>query len=918
VTAGRGWRPALRIARRTVRRNLGRSLLVAVLVGVPVAGATLVDVLYRTFANPEREVYDVMGEADAVAEVTPRTSLPDFRPQPYLASGSNDVGDPDRDRDVTQVDLADLLPAGTELTPMPLQYQARLADGDGTVRIELTVAVLGGAQTAHEVRLDAGRWPESDDEVLLTRPLAERLELVNGAGVRAGARVAFHEGPTVEVTGVAVFPACLSCANVVAAPGSVAAGTAVDQEPLWLAMSDPRSLGYLVGLPAGADADQLWPALAEQGVALTPRDAFLHPERYEPAVGPGSVSLETLRVYALVALVVGLGLLEVVLLAGAAFAVGARRQVRDLGLVAVSGGTARQVRRTVLAQGLVMGAIGAVLGIVVGGLLAVLGKPLWQNLDDSLIDDWRFGPGEILVAAAVGLLSGLAAAVVPAFGAARMQPVDALAGRFRTGKIAARMPLVGVLLLAGGLLAAFVGNRTMAGDFAAYSRELEAAAGTGAFVQPPATAGPVAVQLLGATLAITGLVVMIPGVVTLLARVARRLPMSPRYAVRDAARHRHRTAPAAAAIMIVVAGSVGLAFLVAGTDRARELQYIAVLPPDVIGVTSQATLDDLDGTETTGLVGGAAAAVAALLPDASVLDVEVPLYDLAGSDTMPPDMPADAGSIWLNPPESFVAGCGECWYRSPGALAIATPELFELTTGRPMDDATRDALAAGDVVVFDHAVVDTDGTTLTYNPDGQEIRLPAHLAEPPDTHYGALPGGFVAAQTAADHGWQTVTSRALVSHATATADQIDGALDAAEANDAYGQRESQSDGTDIVFIALAAGSAFVTLVGVAISVALAAAEGRADLATLAAVGAPPRRRRAMAGAQALVVGGLGTTLGVALGVYMAVTSWPTTGSPDFIVPWQNVLITGIGVPVLAVVIAMVFTPSRLPLVRRLE
>ena len=48
---------------------------------------------------------------------------------------------------------------------------------------------------------------------------------------------------------------------------------------------------------------------------------------------------------------------------------------------------------------------------------------------------------------------------------------------------------------------------------------------------------------------------------------------------------------------------------------------------------------------------------------------------------------------------------------------------------------------------------------------------------------------------------------------------------------------------NLVLLLVAAAAAFVTLVGVAISVALSAAEGRADLATLAAVGAPPRRRR---------------------------------------------------------------------------
>lgn len=51
---------------------------------------------------------------------------------------------------------------------------------------------------------------------------------------------------------------------------------------------------------------------------------------------------------------------------------------------------------------------------------------------------------------------------------------------------------------------------------------------------------------------------------------------------------------------------------------------------------------------------------------------------------------------------------------------------------------------------------------------------------------------------------------------------------------------------------------------------LAAAEGRADLSTLAAVGASPGLRRRLAASQAVVTGGLGTLLGTAAGLVPAV------------------------------------------------
>ena len=84
-----GWRPALRIARRSIRRNLGRSLLVAVLVGLPVAAATMVDVVARTLYSPERDATVALGIADAQASVTGWSRLESYQPAPW---GSNAVG----------------------------------------------------------------------------------------------------------------------------------------------------------------------------------------------------------------------------------------------------------------------------------------------------------------------------------------------------------------------------------------------------------------------------------------------------------------------------------------------------------------------------------------------------------------------------------------------------------------------------------------------------------------------------------------------------------------------------------------------------------------------------------------------------------------------------------------------------------
>lgn len=98
---------------------------------------------------------------------------------------------------------------------------------------------------------------------------------------------------------------------------------------------------------------------------------------------------------------------------------------------------------------------------------------------------------------------------------------------------------------------------------------------------------------------------------------------------------------------------------------------------------------------------------------------------------------------------------------------------------------------------------------------------------------------------------------------------------------------------------------------------MAGAESRADLATLAAVGADPRRRRSLAMAQASVVGVLGAIVGVGFGTYVALIALEGFGLAPWMVPWPLLAVIGVGVPLVAVLVSGLFTRSRLPVVRRM-
>jgi putative ABC transport system permease protein len=888
----RGWGLALRMARRSVRRNLKRSILIAALIAVPIAGATVIDGLLRTLSGEEHNLYRTLGDSDGIATITDRESLGDWRPG-MVPPSSEGEAPADDVRDPATVDLLGMLPVGSRAVAGPVYGDLRLRDGDRIVRTELDLLAVGDPLVAHRGRLAAGRLPAGPSEALVTESLAERLGLLDGDGVRRGSTITADDGPTVTVTGVAVNPQMLDQQAVFAPQGSVLAGGTLSSE-----YSPPE---YYVDLPANVDVDDVWPVLAEHGVQLLPRQLYTDPARYGAPWQTGGDLLETAGA---VALVVGFGLLEVVLLAGAAFAVGARRQVRELGLVGANGGTAGHVRRIVLAQGLFLGLVGALAGLVFGWVVLVAGTPLWERVSNELIEGWRLGWIELTVAAMVGVLSGLAAALLPAIGVARMRPVDALAQRFRSTARRTRLPVLGVVLLGVGIgivLGSGVLARQAVRDYLAI---LETTADEAASFPSPDLTLPTVGILLGGFAAVGGVIMVTPGLVGALGRLGWRLPLSGRLAVRDAGRHRHRTVPAIVAIMIVVTGSVTTAFSLASTTG----EDYRTVPDNTILVNQGLEAGDAEANAEQFRDG--VAEVAAELPGATIHEVRM-AEDPKGA----PDGPA---LVSLGPTGETTYACQYRWAQ----VEIGSPELIELFTGERPSAAALSALDEGKVLVSDECLVSDDTVTVApFNPDEPEaepVSLPAWQLSDDDTFYDTP--AFISEEAARAHGWTSRLASYAVSHAdTASQDEVDAALTAAEDNGLNWSVETdESAEVNLATLGIAAGAGLVTLLGVGITVALSAAEGRADLATLAAIGAQPRRRRMLAGAQALVLSGMGTVLGLLLGGVLGFAIGPIGKEAEFVLPWEHLAITAVAVPLLAVLIAMLSTRSTLPMVRRVD
>jgi putative ABC transport system permease protein len=430
------WLPALRMARRDMRRHPLRTTLIALMVTIPVLVATFGAQLFSaTSGGGEQLAHRLMGGADALVKVTrfPEVHVTYEADGQYLSvrparftPDTNGHRRPAR-RPRSAVSLQSLLPAGSRVTPWPTDGRTELASGGNAGVLYLDVA---DAMAEGIAWVDQGRAPAAPDEVALPRAMADELGLLDASGsLRPDATLRLADGQALSVVGLGFateWGSGNAAARLIAPPDSL--------------LRHPAPHRFLVDLP-GPATPALVQQLAAHGVAMEPRDVVFHARAWHaipvmgPPVDPRQVAVAMMLFF--------LGLAEVVLLVGSAFAVGSRRQVRDLGLLASSGGAPSDVRRVVLAQGVLLGIGATAVGLAAGVALFLLaGDALWYQLvrepiwAHAIAWRWLVGIGVL------GSVTGLAAALLPAWSVGRLTPVTALSGRFpiRPGESRAGAP----------------------------------------------------------------------------------------------------------------------------------------------------------------------------------------------------------------------------------------------------------------------------------------------------------------------------------------------------------------------------------------------------------------------------------------------------------------------------------------------
>ncbi|MEI5673576.1 MULTISPECIES: ABC transporter permease [unclassified Nocardioides] len=879
----RGWRLPLRLAWRGALRSRARSALVLVMIALPVLAVTAAAVLIATTEVDAQEGLDrELGAAAALVTVQEGVGRLAQAPDP------DDGVNLEEDRDAAPA--LDRLEAALDGRPTIeiRRSWATLRTDRGAVNAEVTEVDLTDPIADGLVELDEGRLPRDTGEVVINRALADK-----GYAVGDALRLRDSDAAPV-VVGIAESSTVRSEAAAAGPVGSLGF-EAYDEGRTWL----------VGGGPMGWDEVR---ALNEHGVQAYSRAVIADP----PPASEVSDEVELWEsstddaFVAIIALVVVMALLEVVLLAGPSFAVGARRQARTLALVAASGGTPAQARRVVLASAVVLGGVASVGAVVLGIGLAAALVPVAQSFSSSWLGPFDVPWLPLVGVAGFGLLSAFLAALVPAHLASRQDVVAVLGGRRGDRKPSLRSPLVGVVLLAVGIVGAVLGARP--------GGELLIAA--------------------AAIPAVLGMVLLVPVVLALLGRLAGRLPLSLRFAVRDAARHRTRTVPAVAAVAATVTGVVALGISTASDGAEREATYTPVLP------MGMAVVPTLGGQYADAV----RAAVAQEIPGAEFVDVRGLAEDL-GDEQLVSSTVTTADADWL------LSSVGSAFGSSllvgeqlpPGILGI-DPDVRA---------AAERTLASGGAVAFTDEGVEADEVRVEVGRydgrTGEQVgrtlaaTLPALLV--PIEAGSAGPAAVLAPAAAEGMGLDVVTVALALPDADVTEDQEEAVGEVlaatADGQEMYVERGYQADDeTLIIQLVLAGLGALLMLGGTLTATFLALSDARPDLATLSAVGASPRTRRGVAASYALVVGFVGAVLGAAVGFVpgMAVSRPLTTmggdtcvitgsGSctpsgaqvgPFLDVPWLLILGIVVVLPLLTAAVVGLTARSRLPLVARLS
>ena len=692
------------------------------------------------------------------------------------------------------------LPDGSHTEPL-WRAELRLATllGDDVRQVEAVGADLDGLARGMFELVEGGA-PDETNEIALTTELARAL------GVATGDRLTTQVG-TVDVSGVIRDPTALNRQAALVPPESA-----------------PDASGWLVRLPDGVEVGTVARQLEDTGWDVTTR---------------ADLSRSSPEQLLFILVLGGFGFVVAALVTAAAFAVSAQRRQNELALLAATGADASHLRRSVFSSAVLLGVAGSVTGAATGVGVIAATLPWLEGWTNRAVQGIAISAPLLAVAVIAGFTTSLASAWFTARSAGRTPVAAALAGRRPPRTSSSRLLVAGAVSTGVGITVT-VATISTAGPG---TREVTTALGL----------------LLGAAFTMVGLGAMSPWLVERIARrLASRLPVGIRLALRDTARFRSRTGPI---VMAIVAG-LGLSIAVGAALDTIESGLADSYRP-------QLTAEQL-------IVDGPAP-----VPLVQELEDALPVAATARFTIVQP--------VDRTNPEPL-----------PEFVTIAGPRLLDVL------EAPREAehaLASGGVVTLyepDYSDADALGDQAgLISPDGVH---PVALDPLPQ----AVPPIIVSAETFQAAGLEAGregTRWILRLTQPLTDDQLEHARQLA-AN--FGQRIVVEDGPPrIASGAIQTGAtlsaAVLSLLIVGVGLALISAETKHDDSVLVAVGASPQTRRSLAAARAGTLTFLGAMLAVPAGL---LPIWGLSAAAD-----SGSVAAGLTIPVTVVAVVVVAVPA---------
>ncbi|MGW7018073.1 ABC transporter permease [Streptomyces decoyicus] len=520
------------------------------------------------------------------------------------------------------------------------------------------------------------------------------------------------------------------------------------------------------------------------------------------------------------------------------------RRTRELALMRAVGATREQVRRILLTESLLVGAIASVAGLAVGTGVAALLQTLFADTAAPL----ALTPTTVIISMLVGTLLPMVAAWLPIRRAMAIPPVAALSAAEHTAPARPGS-------LRSGLGAALVLTGTAAVVYGALTTGKDARTVIG----------------LGAAIALTGTIGLIPllsrPVVTLFRPLLTRLaPVHGDLAVRNTVRDPRRTGATAAALAIALTLASGLSVL-----GASATQYL-----------DRATTHALSADYVVKSAGGQR-----MTPTTAA-----PLKKLAGATNSP-----------LNQSTGYRLGGSESVLTGVDPATIGKLLRYDVVEGS-LDSLAKGQIAVADfkaeqagwhvgqTLPLERQNDQRGSLTIgaIYQADEQSDLMPSITA--PDSlvaRYDSTPS--TAGILVATDGGPSRAARAGVTHALGDNPTLS-VLDQADIR----TQDSSGIGDQLnVFYALVSMALVIAALGIANTLAMSVLERRKELGTLRALGLDRAGVTRMIRLEALLLGALGATLGTVMGVFLGWalgrTLQANVAGYELVLPWGRLALT---------------------------